>query len=141
MHDGNLQVTLQAFQSSYKVLSNDPASYSLSNLPTADAQLIATRRTLPYRVVLKIHSLQSGTLGLVIEQVAMVVTVQTQTIPYPLRVYVVNNVLPYNNNLYRVTYRGHAASAILSAVYIAQPLAHVSLLPGEYQSATEPIIA
>jgi hypothetical protein len=132
VHDGNLQITYQTSQSSFHIVTNAPSSYNLSNLPTAnDAELINTSQVLPYRVVLKIHSLQLGTLGLAIEQVAIVVTGQTQVIPYPLRVYTVNNVLPYNNNLYQVTYRGQATNAMLYAFYVAQPLAHVSLLPGE----------
>jgi hypothetical protein len=132
IHDSNLQVTFQTLQSSFHMIPGDPSSYTLGNLPMAnDAQLINTSQVLPYRVVLKIHSLQQGRFGLVIDQVTLVVTKQAQVIPYPLRVWVANNVLPYNNNLYRVTYRGQATNAVLSAPYVALPLGHVSLLPGE----------
>lgn len=135
-HDSNLQITYQTLQSSFHIITNAPSSYNLGNLPAAndtanDAQLINTSQVAPYRVVLQIHSLQSGPLGLVIEHVVVVVTRQVQVIPYPLRVYVVNNVLPYNNNLYQATYRGQTANTMLSAFYVAQPLAHVSLLPAE----------
>ncbi len=132
IHDSNLQATFQTFQSSFHMIPGDPSSYTLGNLPMAnDAQLINTSQVLPYRVVLKIHSLQQGRFGLVIDQVTLVVARQTQVLPHPLRVWVANNVLPYNNNLYRVTYRGQATNAVLSAPYVALPLGHVSLLPGE----------
>jgi ABC-type enterochelin transport system permease subunit len=81
--------------------------------------------------VLKIHSLQQGQYGLVIDQVTMVISKQAQTIPYPLHVWIANNVSLYNNNLYRVTYRGQATNAVLAALYMTQPLSYVSLLPGE----------
>lgn len=131
-HDSNLQVTFQTLQSSLHLIPGDPSSYTLGNLPTAnDAQLIATSQSLPYRVVLKIHSLQQGRYGLAIDQVTLLVTGQAQQIPYPLRVWLANNVSIYNNNLYRVTYRGQAVKAVLTALYVAQPLGFVSLLSGE----------
>jgi hypothetical protein len=131
VHDSNLQVTFQTFQSSYKMLSSDPASYNLSNLPTADAQLIARSQVLPYRVVLKIHSLQQRPPGLVINRVTMVVDKVAQEIPYPLRVWVVNSVSLYDNNLYQVIYSGQTSGATLTAIYTTQPFSHVSLIAGE----------
>ncbi len=132
VHDSNLQVTFQTLQSSIKMIPGDPSIYTLSNLPMAnDTQLINTSQVLPYRVVLKIHSLQQGHFGLVIDQVTLLVNRQAQLIPHPLRVWIAHNVLPYNNNLFRVIYRGQATNTPLPALYITQPLAHVSLLPGE----------
>ena len=143
IYDTNLQVTFQTLQSSFKILSGEPSTYTLANLPltpstdtlgnrptTGDAQLIYPNQTLPYRVVLKIHSLRPR---LFIDQVTLVVKKQAQAMPYPLRVYIANNVTIYNNNLYRVTYRGQPTNAVLTALYEAQPLAldPVSLLPGE----------
>ncbi|MHB8597613.1 MAG: toll/interleukin-1 receptor domain-containing protein [Ktedonobacteraceae bacterium] len=134
VHDSNLQVILQTFQSSFKVLSSDPSTYNLGNLPTDDAindaQLIATSQTLPYRVVLGIHSLQQGKYGLVIDQITMVISKVAQEIPYPLRVWIKDNVPLYNNNLYRVTYRGQGVNAVLTALY-TQPFSIIQLLPGE----------
>jgi Novel STAND NTPase 1/TIR domain len=131
-HDSNLQVTFQTLQSSIKVIPGDPSSYTLSNLPMAnDAQLINTNQVLPYRVVLKIHSLQQGRYGLVINSVALMVNSQAKVIPYPLRVWVADNVSTFTNNLYRVTYRGQGVKALLTALYVAQPSGLVSLLPGE----------
>lgn len=132
IHDSNLQVTFQTLQSSFKILPDDPSSYTLANLPTTgDVQLITTSQSLPYRVVLKIHNLQQAGLGLNIEQVAIVIHAQVKMIPYPLRIWVANNVPTYNNNLYQVTYRGQGVKEVLAAHYITQPLAHVSLTPGE----------
>lgn len=131
-HDSNIQVTFQTLQSSIKVIPGDPSSYTLGNLPTSrDAQLITTNQVLPYRVVLKIHSLQQGRFGLVIDRVVLVVNSQAQLIPYPLRVWVADNVTKYTNNLYRVTYRGQGAKAVLTALYVAQQSGSVFLLPGE----------
>jgi hypothetical protein len=131
-HDSNLQVTFQTLQSSIKVIPGDPSTYTLGNLPmTNDAQLINTSQVLPYRVVLKIHSLQQGRYGLVIDQVTLVVNRQAQVIPYPLRVWIAHNVSTFNNNLYRITYRGQRVNAVLPALYVVQPLGFVPLLPGE----------
>jgi hypothetical protein len=131
-YDTNLQVTFQTLQSSFHLLPGDPASYTLGDLPMAnDVQLLTTSQMLPYHVVLKIHSLQQGRFGLVIDQLALVVNRQAQVIPYPLRVWMANNVSTFNNNLYRVTYRGQGVKATLTALYVAQPLGFVSLLPGE----------
>lgn len=130
-HDSNLQVTFQTLQSSIKVIPDDPSTYTLGNLPVAnDAQLINTSQSLPYRVVLKIHSLQQGRYGLVIDQVTLVVNKQAQMVPYPLRVWIANNVLAYDNNLYHVTYRGQEVHTVLFALP-TQPVNVVELLPGE----------
>lgn len=131
IHDSNLQVTFQTMQSSFKILPGTPEAYTLGTATPNDAQLIDKSQVLPYRVVLKIHSLQQGRYGLAIDQVALVVNKQAQIIPYPLRVVIKNNVSTYNNNLYRVTYRGQGSGALLSALYLAQPLGFVSLDPGE----------
>ncbi len=136
VHDSNLQVTLQTFQSSFKELSSDPSTYNLRNLPKGDAQLLATSQTLPYRVVLGIHSLQPRPPGLVINQVTMVISNVAQEIPYPLRVWIANNVSVYNNNLYRITYSGQTTGALLAALYMTQPLSHASLIAGETDELT-----
>ena len=130
-YDSDLQVTFQTLQSSFKILPVAPSAYTLGTATPNDAQLIATSQSLPYRVVLKIHSLQQGRYGLVIDQVALLINKQAQVIPYPLRVVIENNVSTYNNNLYRVTYRGQEPGALLTALYMEQPLGVVSLVPGE----------
>jgi hypothetical protein len=130
IHDSNLQVTFQTVQSSIHVIAGDPSSYNLGNLPTKnDAQLTGTSQILPYRVVLKIHSLQQGLYGLIIDQVTLSVNRQAQVIPYPLHVYMTKNV-NFNNNLYRVTYRGQGIHTVLYALP-TQPLSIVQLQPGE----------
>ncbi len=66
-----------------------------------------------------------------IDQIALLVKRQAQEIPYPLRVWMASNVSTYNNNLYRVTYRGQEAKTALIALYVIQSLGFVSFLPGE----------
>lgn len=147
-HDSNLQATFQALQSSLKVLTANPATYTLDDLPSnpstdaqgnstlgdgqtrGDAQLLYSNQTLPYRVVLKIHNLQQERYGLIVDQITLVVKSQVQQIPYPLRVYVAGNVPSYDNNLYRVTYRGQTAHAVLYSLPI-QLSNTVQLSPGE----------
>jgi Novel STAND NTPase 1/TIR domain len=130
-HDSNLQVTFQTLQSSFKILPVALSAYTLGTATPDDAQLIDTSQSLPYRVILKIHSLQQGRYGLVIDRVALLINKEAQVIPYPLRVVIKNNVLIYNNNLYRATYRGQGPGALLTALYVVQPLEFVSLVPGE----------
>ncbi len=129
-HDNNLQVTFQTLQSSLKILPVAPSAYTLSTATPADAQLIGTTQSLPYRVVLKIHSLQQGHYGLMIDQITLLINKVAQIIPYPLRVVVSYDIPTYNNNLYYVTYRGQGSGALLSAHYARQP-EFVALVPGE----------
>jgi len=136
VHDDNLQVTFQTLQSSYHLITVDPSTYTLGTPDGSDAQLLNTSQVQPYRVVVKIHSLQQGRFGLTIEQMSLLVTGQSQTVPYPLRVRFENPQYVYTNNLYRVTYRGQPVGVPLPAVYVIQPLAHVSLSPGETDELT-----
>src|SRR5579885_2313485 len=136
VHDDNLQVTFQTLQSSYHLITVDPSTYTLGTPDGSDAQLLNTSQVQPYRVVVKIHSLQQGRFGLTIEQMSLLVTGQSQTVPYPLRVRFENPQYVYTNNLYRVTYRGQPVGVPLPAVYAIQPLAHVSLSPGETDELT-----
>lgn len=129
-HDSNLQVTFQTLQSSFKILPVAPSAYTMGTKTPNDAQLIVADQSRPYRVVMKIHSLQQERYGLVIDQVALLIKQQAQVIPYPLRV-VINHPLTYDNNLYRVTYRGQEAGAQLIALFMTQPQGFVSLVPGE----------
>jgi hypothetical protein len=130
IHDDNLQITYQTVQSSFKILTVDPAAYTLGTATPNDAELIAKDQTLPYRVVLKIHSLQQGRYGLAIDSVAMLVRQTAQVIPYPLRV-VDNNPPIYDNNLYQAIYRGQSVGIQLSSAYMPVPGGFVTLVPGE----------
>lgn len=129
-HDSNLQVTFQTLQSSFKILPVDPSDYTLGTQTPNDAELIFADQSQPYRIIMKIHSLQQERYGLVINQVALLIKQQAQIIPYPLRV-IINHPLIYNNNLFRVTYRGQSAGTQLIAIFMAQQQGSVSLLPGE----------
>lgn len=130
VHDNNLQVTFQTLQSSLKILPVAPSAYTLGTATPDDAQLIGTTQSFPCRVVLKIHSLQQGCYGLVIDQVTLLVNKVAQVIPYPLHVVVSYDVPTYNNNLYYVTYRGQGPGALLPAHYARQP-EFVDLVPEE----------
>jgi hypothetical protein len=131
IHDSNLQVTFQTLQSYFKILPVAPSAYTLGTSTPNDAQLIDTSQSLPYHVVLKIHSLQLGRYGLAIDQVGLLINKQTQEIPYPLRIVFRTDMYTYDNNLYQVTYRGQEPGAQLSALYMPVPLGFVSLVPGE----------
>lgn len=136
IHDSNLEVYFTAIQTSSYVLSRNPTSYTLKDLPRSDqpesigAQRIDEKTFSPYRVVLGVHSLQQGRYGLIIEKIALLVK-QVPLTPYPLNVWINSPGLDYHSNPYQVMYKGQAVGTMLDAVYTPIPYAHVQLAPGE----------
>jgi hypothetical protein len=136
IHDSNLDVYFTAIQTPSYVLSRDPTSYTLKDVPRSDrSESIGTRRIddkirSPYRVVMTAHSLQQGRFGMFIEQVALEVR-QVRPIPHPLNVWVQGPPLDYHSNLYQVVYKGQTTDAVLPATYVLFPSLHVQLAPGE----------
>ena len=129
IHDSNLEIYLTAIQSASYVISDNPARYSLSDLPVSISAVRIDRQT-PYQVVLGVHSLQRGRYGIIIEEVALLVE-QIPLMPYPLNVWTHSLGLDYHSNPYQVMYRGQVVGTTLAAIYVPLPNAHVQLAPGE----------
>lgn len=131
-HDTNLEIYFTALQSSWYAMPGDPAQYSLRNLPTtvSAVRLDPQVPSLPYRVVLGVHSLQQGQFGMFIERVAVVIQ-GLPPMPYPLSVWAAGSALNYHTNPYLVVYSGEPAGTALSAAYVPLPGALVQLAPGE----------
>jgi hypothetical protein len=130
IHDDNLEIYLTAIQSASYVIPDDPARYSLSNLPTTISAVRKDSQA-PYRVVLGVHSLQQGHYGMIIEEVALVVT-QVPSVPSPLNVWINSPGLDYHSNPYKVIYKGQAVGTTLAATYDASiPDGYVQLAAGE----------
>jgi hypothetical protein len=136
IHDSNLEVYFTTFQTTSYVLSRNPTSYTLKDLPVSNrpesigAQRIDEKTFSPYRVVLGVHSLQQGRYGLIIEEIALLVR-QVPLTPSPLNVWVNSPRQDYHSNPYLVIYNGQAVGTMLAAVYMPIPHAHVQLAPGE----------
>lgn len=140
-HDQYLEAELTAIQSSAYLIPNSPSQYSLDRLPASTGErAIAVYPTTaepdgvvdsPYRVVIRVHSLQRGQFGMFIESVTLAVR-KVKSVPQPLHVWMKNATLSYAANPYQGTYAGEAAGADVATVYAgAVPHAHVQLAPGE----------
>lgn len=131
IHDSNLEVYFTALQSDTFVIPGDPATYSLSDTPeTIGALRIDTKTLGVYRVVLGVHSLQQGRFGMLITQVALVIT-QMPPIPRPLNVWVKGAPLTYTSDPFLAMYRGQQAGDTIAAFYTPLPGTHIQLAPGE----------
>lgn len=138
-HDQYLETEFTTLQSSFFVIPGDPAQYSLSNLPASSgagavgAARIGTSAAdaSPYRIVVRIHSLQQGRFGMIIEDVALVV-VSAKPPPDPLRVWLKGAPLEYTANPFTALYLGQQRDATIAAQYGGPvPEGHVQLSPGE----------
>jgi hypothetical protein len=140
-HDQNLEAALTAIQSSAYLIPHSPSQYSLDRLPASTGvSAIAVYPTTaepdgvvdsPYRVVIRVHSLQRGQFGMFIESVTLNVH-RVQRVPEPLRVWMMSATLNYAANPYRATYAGEAPGDDVATVYAGPvPNAHVQLAPGE----------
>jgi hypothetical protein len=139
VRDADLCVTLQTLESPAYVLQGSPAQYSLGRLPPtnvppnvgiAAARIDHQAAAAPFRVVLDVHSLESGQYGLTIRAVGLVVR-QVVATPRPLNVWVEDPGLTYDHNLYRATYGGQLSGLTLPATFVTLPRGQVHLRPGE----------
>jgi hypothetical protein len=141
VHDADLlDLYPIAVQSPSYLIPDNPARYSLNNLPKNIGAMRTDGKTLdggglssPYRVVLGVHSLQRGGYGILIENVTLIVK-QIIPLSYPLNAWAKESPLNYTNNPYQVTYQGENSNAALVATYLPLPGAHVQLAPGEGDS-------
>jgi hypothetical protein len=138
-HDQNLETGFTALQSSFVVIPGDPAQYTLGHLPPSSGrETIAANRTSlttapasPYRVVVRIHSLQQGRFGMIIEDVSLLVEGAAPP-PNPLRVWLKGAPLEYTANPFSADYAGQQGNGVLAARYAGPvPEGHVQLNPGE----------
>ena len=138
-HDQYLETGFTALQSSFVVIPGDPAQYSLGHLPPSSGrETVAAGRTSatapnasPYRVVVRIHSLQTGRFGMIIEEASLLVVGATPP-PNPLRVWLKGAPLEYTANPFTAQYAGQQRDGVLAAQY-AGPVreGHVQLDAGE----------
>lgn len=130
VHDANLDLYFTTVQSTYHVIPDDPAKYSLKNLPrSSNALLLGEQQPPPYRVVLGIHSLQQGRFGVLIQEVDLVVD-QMGPIPSPLKVWAEQQ-RNYSTNVFAVTYSTQEPGTSIPATYVTFPDGNVQLVPGE----------
>jgi hypothetical protein len=139
-HDQYLETGFTALQSSFVVIPGDPAQYSIGHLPPSSGlETVAAGRTSappapeasPYRVVVRIHSLQQGRLGMIIEEVSLLVVGATPP-PNPLRIWLKGAPLEYTANPFKAEYTGQQRDGVIVARYAGQvPEGHVQLNPGE----------
>jgi hypothetical protein len=111
-HDTNLEIcpSNPLIDSSWYVISNSPAQYTLANLPTDIGAVRMDKQTIAssYRVILEIHNLHQEGTGIIIEQVDLV-NIQIAAMPRPLNVwgndlrtlYDVRPYVAYYNDNYR----------------------------------------
>jgi len=139
-HDQYLESQLTAIESGAYLIPNDPSTYRLSDLPpSSGASAVAVESTTqsgatatsPYRVVLRVHSLQGGTFGMFIETVDLKI-LRTETVASPVRVWIRGIPLDYMANPYGAKYAGERSGSDVQATYAGPiPEAHVQLQPGE----------
>lgn len=134
IHDSNLELIFHTIQSSTYLIPGNPENYTLGNLPLNTSALrIDAQAQKPYRVIVGIHSIQQGRIGLIVEQVILLVK-QVTLVPYPLHVWVESETRDYHTNLYQVYYGGQDVGARLLAIYTPPSRSlqgHVQLIPGE----------
>lgn len=139
-HDEFLEAAVTTLASSTYALDRPPSAYSLSDLPpTGTASSVAAQRVVTtgpqgagdYRVVLRVHSLQTGRFGLIIEEVGLRLT-STTIPPDPLNVWFKGPPMSFDVNPYRAMYSGQTAGQDMVTVHGgAVPEGHVQLAPGE----------
>jgi hypothetical protein len=150
-HDDNLEAAFTALESSTFLIPGDPTQYSLSNLPdTRSAAAVVAQATVgpgqppnhpPYRLVLRMHSLQRGGPGMFIEQIRLPIH-EVGDVPDPLRVWLTTAPLDYQANPYTATYAIEDHASTLWAHYAGSlPEAHVQLRPGEADEVTVAVAA
>jgi hypothetical protein len=132
VHDSRMEMYLTAVQSATYVIPGNPQQYTLKSQPTeqVSAVRIDQANQPPYRVAVSVHSLEQKQLGLIIEQVAIVVDAVPAS-PYPLNIWIPGSPLDYRTNPYLATYAGQPPSAALEAHYVTVPDGKVQLRPGE----------
>ena len=144
-HDQNLELGFTAIQSSAFVLPADLGAVTLANMPTGSLpHSVAAQRVLGeplsaadpgYGLALRIHSLQQGRFGMVIEGVALIVT-RKSPLPDNLRVLDEGASLIYHTNPFHVTYSGQSVGQVLTATFVGPRPGHVQLSPGEVDELT-----
>jgi hypothetical protein len=139
-HDRNLETELTALQTATYTIAGDPSGYSLGRLPATSLQAaVAAQRTTtqgafatpPYRVVVRVHDLQRGEMGMFIEGVSLLLR-QVRPVPNPLQVWLHGAPLDYQANPFRARYTGQPVNSTIASTYagrVAQ--GHVQLAPGE----------
>ena len=141
VHDSNLEVYFTALQSTSYEIPGNPENYVLSNLPKDVGAVHLDQPDLSlYKVALGVHSIQQGRFGLFIVQVNLIIKHIPST-PYPLNLWTEGNLLEYNSNPYKVSYRGQSEEAILPATYTRSPYVPMQLLPGESDGLSLQVIS
>jgi hypothetical protein len=133
VHDTNLEVYFTAVQSAAFVLPGSPSSYASGDLPRSVAAVEIGQQASalpPYRVVIGVHSLQTGAFGLVIEAVTVVIR-DVPPVPQTLYVWEAGVPVTYQSNLYEATYLGQSGGSVLVARYAQTPGGFAELQPGE----------
>ncbi len=115
VHDGVMESYYLAQQSVSYALTQDPSSYTFSNLPNTVGAVELAPTATAYRAVIGIHSLQRNTrYGLIIDGVDVIIDKATP-IDAPVNVFVQGTNLVYNNAVYTFTYIHQPAPATLPA--------------------------
>lgn len=133
IHDSTMELYFTAIQSSAFEIPGNPTSYPSSDLPMNVAAFNIDQHSptqSPYRVVIGVHSLQTGSFGLVIQEVAIVIR-HVPPLPQPLNVWEAGSPFNYQSNIYRAAYLGQRDGSILPAHYMGPPGGFAELKPGE----------
>jgi hypothetical protein len=131
-HDATLEFRLTAVQSDYYVLTGNPESYGINNLPTSIAAAPTDQppATHPYRVALSVHDLQNSGYPVIIEAVSVNV-VGLPAMSSPLNIYATTALGNYQTNVYEARYDGAQPGSSLTTVYVTHQGGGVELAPGE----------
>lgn len=131
-HDSSMDLYFVAIESSRYVIQGSPSQYSIQKLPNRQvgAVRIDQPNQDPYKIVVGVQNLQRGNVGLIIEQVNVVIDAVPPT-PYPLNVWAPGSPLDYRTNPFQAVYIGQYPGATLQANYVPLPEGKVQLAPGE----------
>jgi hypothetical protein len=142
-HDEHIEVGFTAMESTTYAIIGNPQQFSLRDLPSSTRPTnTAAQRVLGgsnadtghepgYRLAFRIHSLERGQAGMIIEQVELHV-VNASPPPTPLRVLRVAAPAEFTANPFSVVYDGQSAGANLPTEYVGRiRYGHVRLDPGE----------
>jgi hypothetical protein len=116
VNDGVMEAYYLAQQGDAFVMTQDPASYSFSNLPRTINAVEIGGSSQPYRAVIGIHSLQRNTrYGLAIDGVDVLLD-QGTLVTGPMQVYLAGASLSYNTNVSSFTYNQEYAPSVQTTV-------------------------
>ncbi len=134
IHDSAMEMYFTAYQSKFYVITGNPNSYNLDDLPDQRIGAVisgtTSAKTTSCSIFIGVHSLRDSGYDILIQQVYVIVR-DVPGLTGHLNVWQPGSNLVYHGNPYQVMYRGELQGGVLRAQYLTAPAGFVQLMPQE----------